>query len=42
MAALLYLVGAIVTAVAPVFYVLIIGRLMYGIGVGLVKIDYSL
>ncbi|CDY28736.1 BnaCnng06220D [Brassica napus] len=35
LAALLYLVGAIVTAVAPVFYVLIIGRLMYGIGVGL-------
>ncbi|KAJ0237195.1 D-xylose-proton symporter-like 2 [Hirschfeldia incana] len=35
LAAFLYLVGAIVTAVAPVFSVLIIGRLMYGIGVGL-------
>ncbi|KAF8051121.1 hypothetical protein N665_1793s0007 [Sinapis alba] len=35
LAAFVYLVGAIVTAVAPVFSVLIIGRLVYGIGVGL-------
>ncbi|XP_010489652.1 PREDICTED: D-xylose-proton symporter-like 1, partial [Camelina sativa] len=35
LAAFLYLVGAIVTAVAPVFPVLIIGRVMYGIGIGL-------
>ncbi|XP_056841961.1 D-xylose-proton symporter-like 1 isoform X2 [Raphanus sativus] len=35
LAAFLYLVGAIVTAAAPVFSVLITGRLMYGIGVGL-------
>ncbi|KAG2316253.1 hypothetical protein Bca52824_019375 [Brassica carinata] len=34
-AAFLYLVGAIVTAVAPVFPALIIGRVVYGIGVGL-------
>ncbi|XP_048632193.1 D-xylose-proton symporter-like 1 [Brassica napus] len=34
-AAFLYLIGAIVTAVAPVFPVLIIGRVVYGIGVGL-------
>ncbi|KAH0890858.1 hypothetical protein HID58_053287 [Brassica napus] len=34
-AALLYLVGAIVTATAPVFPVLIIGRVVYGIGLGL-------
>ncbi|KAL0675612.1 hypothetical protein Bca4012_003593 [Brassica carinata] len=34
-AAFLYLVGAIVTALAPVFHVLIIGRVVYGIGVGL-------
>ncbi|CAN8269739.1 unnamed protein product [Cochlearia groenlandica] len=35
LAAFSYLIGAIVTAVAPVFSVLIIGRLMYGIGIGL-------
>ncbi|XP_018491795.2 D-xylose-proton symporter-like 1 [Raphanus sativus] len=34
-AAFLYLVGAIVTATAPVFPVLIIGRVVYGIGLGL-------
>ncbi|VVA96288.1 unnamed protein product [Arabis nemorensis] len=35
LAAILYLVGATVTAVAPVFSVLIIGRVTYGIGIGL-------
>ncbi|CAN6922543.1 hypothetical protein Bca4012_091633 [Brassica carinata] len=35
LAAFLYLVGAIVTSLAPVFSVLIIGRLMYGVGIGL-------
>ncbi|XP_022141003.1 D-xylose-proton symporter-like 2 [Momordica charantia] len=35
LSALLYLVGAIVTALAPDFAVLIIGRLIYGTGIGL-------
>lgn len=36
LAALLYLVGALVTAVAPSFVVLVIGRFVFGIGIGLV------
>ena len=36
MAALLYLLGALVTAVAPNLPVMVIGRLVYGIGIGLV------
>ncbi|XP_027163928.1 D-xylose-proton symporter-like 2 isoform X1 [Coffea eugenioides] len=32
---LLYLLGALVTALAPNFVVLVIGRLVYGIGIGL-------
>uniref|UniRef100_A0A1J3F192 D-xylose-proton symporter-like 1 n=1 Tax=Noccaea caerulescens TaxID=107243 RepID=A0A1J3F192_NOCCA len=35
LAAFLYLVGSIVASVAPVFPVLIIGRVIYGMGVGL-------
>ncbi|CAD5321918.1 unnamed protein product [Arabidopsis thaliana] len=35
LAAFLYLVGAIVTVVAPVFSILIIGRVTYGMGIGL-------
>lgn len=35
-AALFYLVGAIVTAVAPNLAILVIGRFVYGIGIGLV------
>jgi MFS family permease len=37
LAAFLYLVGAIVTVVAPVFSILIIGRVTYGMGIGLVR-----
>ncbi|KAM7463568.1 hypothetical protein LguiA_031689 [Lonicera macranthoides] len=33
--AILYLVGALITAFAPVFVVMVIGRLIYGIGIGL-------
>lgn len=36
MAAVLYLVGALVTAFAPDFVVMVIGRFVYGIGIGLV------
>lgn len=36
-AALFYLVGALVTAVAPVLAVMVIGRIIYGIGIGLVR-----
>lgn len=35
--ALLYILGALVTAVAPVFAVLVIGRLIFGLGIGLVR-----
>ncbi|KAM1055037.1 hypothetical protein ACFX1X_002331 [Malus domestica] len=35
LAALLYLLGALVTAVAPDLPVMVIGRLVYGIGIGL-------
>lgn len=35
LAALLYLVGALVTAVAPSFIVMVIGRFVFGIGIGL-------
>ncbi|TXG48704.1 hypothetical protein EZV62_024579 [Acer yangbiense] len=35
LAALLYLVGALVTAFAPDFVVLVIGRFIFGIGIGL-------
>lgn len=35
-AAVLYLVGAVVTGVAPNFAVMVIGRFIYGIGIGLV------
>lgn len=37
LAAFLYLVGALVTALAPVFAVMVIGRFVFGIGIGLVK-----
>jgi len=37
-AAALYIVGALVTGFAPNFVVLIIGRVLYGIGIGLVSI----
>lgn len=35
LAALLYLVGALVTAVAPSFIVMVIGRFVFGVGIGL-------
>ena len=34
--AISYLVGALITAFAPVFVVMVIGRFIYGIGIGLV------
>lgn len=33
----LYLIGALITALAPNFVVMVIGRLIYGIGIGLVS-----
>ncbi|KFK25925.1 hypothetical protein AALP_AA8G181200 [Arabis alpina] len=35
LAAFLYLVGAVLTALAPIYFALIIGRVTYGVGVGL-------
>ncbi|KAK6936553.1 Major facilitator, sugar transporter-like [Dillenia turbinata] len=35
LAALLYLLGALVTALAPDFVVMVVGRFVYGIGIGL-------
>jgi MFS family permease len=37
-AAALYILGALVTGFAPNFVALIIGRVLYGIGIGLVSI----
>lgn len=39
MAALLYLVGALVTALAPDFIIMVVGRFVFGIGIGLVKLN---
>lgn len=36
MASVLYLVGALVTALAPDLVVMVIGRFVFGIGIGLV------
>lgn len=35
-AAVLYILGALVTAVAPDFPIMVIGRFIFGIGIGLV------
>lgn len=35
--ALLYIIGSLVTSVAPVFAVLVVGRLIFGLGIGLVR-----
>ena len=35
--ALFYFLGALVTAFAPVYVILVIGRLLYGVGIGLVR-----
>lgn len=35
--ALLYILGSLVTSVAPVFAVLVVGRLIFGLGIGLVR-----
>lgn len=37
MSALFYFLGALVTAFAPVYVILVIGRLLYGVGIGLVR-----
>lgn len=33
---MLYLIGALVTAFAPSFSIMVVGRFVYGIGIGLV------
>lgn len=33
----MYLIGALITALAPNFVILVIGRLIYGAGIGLVR-----
>lgn len=33
----MYLVGALITALAPTFVIMVIGRFVYGIGIGLVR-----
>ena len=40
-AAMLYFVGALVTAVAPNFAIMVVGRFIYGMGIGLVYIPQS-
>lgn len=35
--ALLYILGSLVTSVAPDFAVLVVGRLIFGLGIGLVR-----
>lgn len=37
LSSLLYLIGALLTASAPYFAVLVVGRFVYGIGIGLVN-----
>lgn len=37
MSALFYFLGALVTAFAPVYVILVIGRLLFGVGIGLVR-----
>lgn len=37
LSSLLYLIGALLTALAPYFAVLVIGRFIYGFGIGLVN-----
>lgn len=39
LAALLYLVGALVTAIAPNLPLMVIGRFVFGIGIGLVNLN---
>lgn len=36
-AAVLYLLGALITATAPGLSVLLVGRVLYGLGIGLVR-----
>lgn len=38
-AAVLYILGALVTAVAPDFPIMVIGRFIFGIGIGLVMLS---
>lgn len=33
---IMYLIGALLTAVAPNFLIMVVGRFLYGIGIGLV------
>ena len=40
-AAMLYFVGALVTAVAPNFAIMVVGRFIFGMGIGLVCILQS-
>lgn len=38
--AVMYLVGALLTALAPNFVIMVIGRFIYGIGIGLVRLCF--
>jgi predicted MFS family arabinose efflux permease len=35
---IMYLIGALLTAVAPNFLIMVVGRFLYGIGIGLVTL----
>lgn len=37
LSSVLYLIGALITAFAPVYVVMVIGRFVYGVGIGLVR-----
>lgn len=37
LSSVLYLIGAVITAFAPVYVVMVIGRFVYGVGIGLVR-----
>lgn len=34
-----YIIGAVVTTLAPSFAIMVIGRFIYGIGIGLVRLE---
>ena len=34
-----YIIGALVTTLAPGFAIMVIGRLIYGVGIGLVRYE---
>lgn len=36
-----YIIGALITTLAPNFVIMVIGRIVYGIGIGLVRYIYT-